>query len=146
MAVLPTRHDKPRRAPSEPPNNFIGLVWGITGDRERTDNLNRIVINLALAVGLVCCVAIYAFVAAVKGIHGLTLPTLVPGGLLGGASLTYATIRIANRLRHRRDGAEPIGKQTTRRSPGPSRKQVRRGQTPSRAQNSIPRSGRPRRR
>lgn len=79
------------------PKGIIQLLYVTFKDDKATNNCIRIL--ACLIVG--CCVVVYTVVAAMKGVHGLTLPVLLPGGLVGGTSLTYYIIRVVVWLRDR---------------------------------------------
>jgi hypothetical protein len=94
MAEGSSRRKSPRRVGSQDlladgqpgrPKNVIELIDTILGDFRRTSHLVWILCALA--------VLLYTATALIKGVHFLTLPVLVPGGVIVGPSVTYWTIR-----------------------------------------------------
>ena len=94
------------------PKGVVQLIYAIMKDDKLTNNCIRIMVCLIIG----CCVIVYTAVAAMKGVHGLTLPILLPGGMVGGSSLTYYIIRLIFWLKNRR-GADATGDMPTAESP-----------------------------
>jgi hypothetical protein len=99
MAEGSPRRRSPRRSGAqgsppdnqpEPPKTFIELADRILSDFRRTGNLVCIVGAVAILL--------YTATAAVKGVHFLTLPMLVPGGLVVGPSITYCSARAGRKV------------------------------------------------
>jgi hypothetical protein len=101
--ALPSSRDEPPDE-SKPREGLIGLIFEMTGDRDRTDNFNRIVRNLAVAVTLIVSIAAFAIVLAAKGLSALTLHTFYFCGPVAGCSLTYLTV-VTRRFRRRDRGS-----------------------------------------
>jgi hypothetical protein len=140
MAELPSSEDDPRRAFPGRPDNVIGLVSETLGDDKRTDNAIRLFWSVAMPAALV----FYAFVVAVKGMHGLENPaTWIPGGLFGGRYL----IKLVVWIKRRRGSGSVSGavgtRQTIPRAPEQSRRPVPREPTPRRAPQPRRQSGQP---
>jgi hypothetical protein len=125
MAVVPSQRDSPRgkaaaaRPPTEQyPKTVIELFYTVVDDDKRTSNslqvLDRLTTMLVIVIITGCAVA-YAVAAATKGFHveDLTLPELIPGGVVGGGTLTYIVRRVLLWFRGRRGAAAKPGTQTT---------------------------------
>jgi hypothetical protein len=146
MAAVPSRPADPRGAPARvgAPKGVVDLIDRILRDPERTSNFIRIL----LAVGLVGCVLLYTAIEAMKGMHGLSLRVVVPGGMLSAMSLTYGTIRVVRKR-------SALGRASAEQQPGgqdavdstvPVRKQAQPAKTRIPTQRSRQRSGQSRRR
>lgn len=123
MAVVPQPRGSSRgKAAASPgaeqyPKGVVQLIYAIFKDDKLTNNCIRILVCLIIG----CCVVVYTVVAAMKGVHGLTLPVLLPGGMVGGTSLTYYIIRLIVWLRNRGVADATADTPTTESSPNPSR-------------------------
>jgi len=145
MAEGPPRRRRPRRGRAQgsppsnqpmPPRTFIELADRILGDFRRTGNLICIVGAVAILL--------YTATVAVKGVHFLTLPMLVPGGLVVGPAVTYGSAQAGRKLRrlvmraHARaeqpdeQSEEPVAVQESRQRPqGKKRIPAQRSKPPS---------------
>jgi hypothetical protein len=103
------------------PKGIIQLMYVTFKDDKATNNCIRILGCLIIG----CCVVLYTVVAAMKGVHGLTLPVLVPGGVVGGTSLTYYIIRLIVWLRNRGGDDATADMQPTQNSADLNRKPAR---------------------
>jgi hypothetical protein len=131
MAVVKQGRREQRRAPAdERPWSLIDLLWGLTGDRERAYIFIEIIACTTLILCTPACLGVDAVALAAKGMKGLTLGTLLPGGFFGGGWLTYLAIRIKRRLTSRRHDADSYGRNTTTRSSDPNHKQGQRQRKP----------------
>jgi hypothetical protein len=122
------------------PTTVVELIDHVLGDTLRTVNLIRIL----GACAVVLVVVIYAAVAAMKGVHVLTLPVLVPGGVVVGPSLVYWVIRGVAKLPKLRRAAAPGGLPDGQVEPSTSaasRKRARRRPKSSQGQRPRPQSG-----
>lgn len=124
MAVVPSPRASSRSKAAvssgaeQYPKGLIQLLYVTFKDDKLTNNCIRIL--ACLIVG--CCVVVYTVVAAMKGVHGLTLPVLLPGGVVGGTSLTYYVIRLIVWLRNRSGADAAADIPSAPNSPDPSRK------------------------
>jgi hypothetical protein len=112
------------------PGGIIALIFAIVDDDRRTRNAIRLLVCLMIG----CCVVTYTVIAGTKGVHALTWRLLLPGGVFGGGTLTYAINRLKLRIRRRRDDAEAADAPTTGRSRDPSHTPDQQSGTPSKAQ------------
>jgi hypothetical protein len=136
MAVVPPPRASTRgKAAARPlineyPKSVIGLIYAIVDDDRRTRNCMRLVVLVIVG----CCVVIYTWIAATKGVHALTWRLLLPGGLFGGGTLTYAVNALKQRVVRRRAVVAAADSSTTGRSPEQSHTQARPEGTPGQAQ------------
>jgi hypothetical protein len=104
MAVVPpprasTRGKAAARPPiKEYPNTLIELISWIVDNDRRTSNCALLVALLIIG----CCVVLYTWIAATKGVHALGWRPLLPGGLCGGGALTAVVIVLKLRAVRRR--------------------------------------------
>jgi hypothetical protein len=115
MAVVKRGQHGPRRAPppDKEPRTLIGLIWGLTGDRERAHVLIETFAGIVLVCCVPACICIDTIALVAHGTKGLTLATLLPSGLTGSGWLTYLIIRIRKRVKSRRRDAATGGRSTT---------------------------------
>lgn len=133
MAMVPSPRVPPRGKaatrprPNEYPKGIVALIYVILDDRERTNNFLRALVGITIA----SCVVLYTAIAGMKGLHGLTLPVLIPGGVVGGGTLTYSVVRLVLRFRLRSHADVKVGTPTTQSSPDPSHSPAPQAGTPS---------------
>jgi hypothetical protein len=135
MAVVPPPRASTRgKAAARPqideyPKSVIGLIYAIVDDDRRTRNCMRLVVLVIVG----CCVVIYTWIAATKGVHALGWRLLLPGGLFGGGTLTYVVNALKQRVVRRRAAAAATGASTAGRSPEPSHRPAQPEGTPGQA-------------
>jgi len=115
MAVVKRGQHGPRRAPlpDKEPRTVIGLIWGLTGDRERTHILIELIAGIVLVCCVPACICIDTIAIVAHGVKGPTLGALLPSGFTGGGWVTYLIIRIRKRIKSRRRGAATAARSTT---------------------------------
>jgi hypothetical protein len=133
MALVPSPRAPARRKaaarsrPDDYPKGIVQLIYAILDERERTNNFLRSLVGLTIA----CCVVLYTAIAGMKGLHGLTPPVLIPGGVVGGGTLTYSIVRLVLRFRLRRQAASRADTPPIESSPDPNRTPAPQAGTPS---------------
>src|ERR1700722_6177721 len=121
MAVVPkprasTRGKAATRpSPEDYPKNLIELIYGIVNDDRRTRNC----MLLGVLIFFGCCALIDTWIAGTKGVHALGWRLLLPGGLCGTGTLTFAVTALKRRILRRR-AAAAVDSQAKERSPDES--------------------------
>jgi len=135
MAVVPPPRASTRgKAAARPrikeyPNSLVGLISWIVDEDRRTRNCMLLVVLIFFG----CCALIDTWLAATKGVHALSWRLLLPGGLCGGGTLTFAVTALKQRV-VRRHAAAAVDQPTTERSPDQSHIPAQPQGTPGRPQ------------
>ncbi len=143
MAVVPPPRDSSRgkataaRPSAQPyPKTVVELFYAVVDDDKRTVNSIRILDRLTgILIIAICtgCALAYGIAAATKGFHfhNFSLPELIPGGVVGGGTLTYLVRRLRLRFRRRRGAAAKDARSTTEISLASNHTQALPGGTPT---------------
>jgi hypothetical protein len=130
MAPHPPESISAGDASPEYPDGFFALFYAVVSDRHRTYNSIKLLVCLTIAG----CALVYTAIAAAKGVHlhGLPLHVSAPGGLIGelggifgGGSLTYASVKVRSWFRRRPDAAVSVPPQSSMSSPAASNRSGR---------------------
>jgi hypothetical protein len=114
MAIFRGGHDGPASTPPDRPETLIGLLYELSGDRDRTRRFIAIVCAPIVACCLGIALVIYVIMLAAKGLE-FTPAYIPPAAILTGASLlTWITGRIRKMLKGPRGDSANGGKPTSK--------------------------------